>query len=283
MYKGLFFGLSTIDIINYVSYYPSSNDKLRAKKQLAYAGGPATNASIAFAAFSNVTKLVTSIAKNSVSEITLNDIKKHQVKLINVASEKSIPIISAINIDVSNGDRSVVYTDTDRVTIDTAIITSQLLDNIDLVMLDGYYMEGAIALAQLAKKMMIPVVLDGGSWKEGMDELLPLVSYAICSQNFTVPGDDVISYLQNKRIEHLAITRGANPILVRSKAIEDTIDIPQSKVVDTLGAGDIFHGSFCHFLLAGKDFFQALRKASEIASRSCMFYGPREWINKSSV
>jgi sugar/nucleoside kinase (ribokinase family) len=51
--------------------------------------------------------------------------------------------------------------------------------------------------------------------------------------------------------------------------------------VDTLGAGDIFHGSFCHYLLEHNDFLLSLERAGEVASLSCASLGTRAWIEQA--
>ncbi|MDJ0536213.1 MAG: PfkB family carbohydrate kinase [Xenococcaceae cyanobacterium MO_207.B15] len=48
------------------------------------------------------------------------------------------------------------------------------------------------------------------------------------------------------------------------------------KAVDTLGAGDIFHGAFCNYILQ-EDFPTALFLAAQMASKSCQFFGTRSW------
>ena len=57
MHTGIFLGLATTDIIYYVSRHPHSNEKMRAERQLSFAGGPATNAAVAFAALGNAATL----------------------------------------------------------------------------------------------------------------------------------------------------------------------------------------------------------------------------------
>jgi sugar/nucleoside kinase (ribokinase family) len=47
--------------------------------------------------------------------------------------------------------------------------------------------------------------------------------------------------------------------------------------VDTMGAGDIFHGAFCYFFSIGYGFEESLERAAEIASESCRYRGTREW------
>ena len=54
---------------------------------------------------------------------------------------------------------------------------------------------------------------------------------------------------------------------------------PVVEAVDTLGAGDIFHGAYCHFLGQGSSFTDALELAGRIAAQSCRYFGTREWIS----
>jgi len=53
---------------------------------------------------------------------------------------------------------------------------------------------------------------------------------------------------------------------------------PAAAAIDTLGAGDIFHGAFCHAFAESGDLSASLASAAEIASRACAFWGPRRWI-----
>ena len=65
---------------------------------------------------------------------------------------------------------------------------------------------------------------------------------------------------------HVAITRGANPILGWDRGRRFEIDIRKMDAVDTLGAGDVLHGAFCYHFARMGEFEPALRMASEIAT-----------------
>lgn len=56
------------------------------------------------------------------------------------------------------------------------------------------------------------------------------------------------------------------------------IVVPRATAVDTLGAGDILHGAFCHYYAAGQSFTDALRAAAAVATESCAYLGTREWM-----
>ena len=287
MHTGVFLGLATTDIIYYVARHPRNNEKLRAERQLSFAGGPATNAAVAFAAFGNAATLVTGIGSHPLAQLPKNDIADYNVQLIDCADKpRRPPILASIMVDLSTGERCVVYAHTEVRKLRSEAIRPSILEGAQILMLDGHYLPQAIELAAMARSRGIPVVLDGGSWKEGLDRLLPLVDYAICSDNFYPPGctdkQEVIASLRQAGLEHFAITRDDDPIIAHHQG--QTIELPvlDIDVIDTMGAGDIFHGAFCHFLLH-EDFLASLEGATKIAGLSCTSLGTRAWIDLAKI
>ncbi len=284
MHKGVFLGLATADIVYYVPHHLQSNQKMKAERQLAFAGGPATNAAVAFAAFGNEAALVTGLGQNPLAHVAKQDIAEHNVQLIDCTDQpRRPPVLASILVDLSSGDRSVVYSNTDLRKLRHEAVNESLLEYADVLMLDGYYLPQAIQMAAWARELRIPVVLDGGSWKEGLDALLPLVDYAVCSNNFFLPGSTdaagVISRLRGYGVDHIAITRDGDPILAHTAGVTSELPVMPIQPVDTLGAGDIFHGAFCHYLLEN-DFLRSLERAGEVASLSCTSLGTRAWIEQ---
>jgi len=284
MHKGMFLGLATADIVYYVPHHLEHNQKLKAERQLAYAGGPATNAAVAFAAFGNETSLITGLGQHPLAHVAKADLADHKVHLVDCTDQpRRPPILSAIIVDLSNGERSVVYSNTDLRKLRQDCVHESTLEYADILMLDGYYLPQAMQLAHWAKPLHVPVVLDGGSWKEGLDKLLPLVDYAICSSVFQPPGctdtNSIIACLRDYGVEHIALTRDGEPIIAHTQGQTSDVPVMAVKAVDTLGAGDIFHGAFCHYILEN-DFLLSLERAGEVASLSCTSLGTRAWIEQ---
>lgn len=286
MHKGIFLGLATADIVYYVAHHLRNNEKLKAERQLAYAGGPATNAAVAFAAFDNEATLITGLGQHPLAHVAKHDIIEHKLTLVDATEQpKRSPVLASILVDLSSGERAVVYSNTDLRKLRHDAVNETTLEYADLLMLDGYYLPQAIQLATWAKQTGVPVILDGGSWKDGMERLLPLVDYAICSDNFMPPAckqrAEVFSTLRHFGIEHIAITRGGEPVLALIDGEIIEVPVMPIKPVDTLGAGDIFHGAFCHYILERNTFPLALERAGEVASLSCTSLGTRAWIEQA--
>ena len=284
MSKGIFLGLTTADIIYYVPHHPQNNQNMKTERQLAYAGGAAANAAVTFAAFDNQTTLITGLGNHLLARIAKKDLAEHQVQLIDGTDQpKRSPIHAAILVDLSNGDRSVIYSNTDVRKLRPETINKSMLEDADILLLDGYYLPQAIQMAQWARQLHIPVILDSGIWREDLDALLPLVNYAICSSAFFPPGctdtASVLAHLDSYGIEHMAITRGEDSIIARSQGETTELPVMPVKTVDTLGAGDIFHGAFCHYIL-NHGFLTSLARAAEVATLSCASLGTRAWIEQ---
>ncbi|MBW4621668.1 MAG: sugar kinase [Cyanosarcina radialis HA8281-LM2] len=291
-FRGLFVGLITLDTIYLAESAPSNNQKIVALDYTVAAGGPATNAAVTFSYLSNqdrpssVTKLVGAIGTHPISQLIRSDLANYQIQIVDLAAKNSEPPpISSIIVTRSTGDRAVVSLNAKNRQIEGQAIDSSILQDIDMVLIDGHQIAIGEAIASGAKAKNIPVVIDGGSWKHGFQKVLPFVDYAICSANFFPPNcnnaAEVFAYLSSIGIPHIAITEGKKPIKYLSGDRSGAIDVPQLQALDTLGAGDIFHGAFCYYILQA-DFPQALASAAKIASHACQFFGPRQWMEISN-
>lgn len=272
---GLFVGLVTLDLIYLADAPPSANQKIVAQEITIAAGGPATNAAIAFQHLGNSATLIGAIGSHPICHLVQSDLQACNVHVMDLDPTKlESPPVSSIVVTQSTGDRAVVSLNAVRSQIPSDRISPNILDNIDIVLIDGHQMAIGSMIAKMARDRNIPVVIDAGSWKPGFDTVFPWVDYAVCSANFHPPTDQtVFDYLQNFGIPHIAITQGKNSIELPTLKI----DVPQVSIVDTLGAGDIFHGAFCHFILK-QSFATALSQAAKIAAHSCQFFGTREWM-----
>lgn len=309
MTTGLFVGLITLDVMYLTPHLPAPNQKIVAQDYAIAAGGPATNAAIAFqylehlaqqatrvegarsnlaAAPTAATRLMGVLGRHALSQFALADLQQRAIEVIDLDPDCTQPLpTSSILVTQATGDRAVVSLNATRSQVSDYPI-AQALAGVEVVLIDGHQMAIGRRVAQQAKAQQIPVVIDAGSWKPGFETVLPLADYVICSAHFYPPGctthQDVFAYLQASGVPHLAITRGAEPILCRSAAETgqsqaNEIPVPAAQVIDTLGAGDVLHGAFCHFVVRS-DFKTALDQAARIAAQSCQSFGTRAWMTQ---
>lgn len=283
---GLFIGLSTLDMIYLASGPPQANQKLVAQDSLISAGGPATNAATTFAHLGNTAHLLSAMGQHPITQLMRSDLARIRPSILHTdltPTQTQSPPVSSIVVTQTTGERAVISLNAQRQIAQPDQIPQEQWEQLtttDIMLIDGHQIPVSLAIAQQATD--IPTVLDGGSWKPGLEKLLPYINYAICSTDFHPPGcEDIqstVEYLKQTLPDsaHIAITQGELPILYWDGTV-GTVPVPQITPVDTLGAGDIFHGAFCHFILHS-DFPQALAQAAHVASTACQLFGTRAWI-----
>lgn len=286
--KGLFVGLATVDLTYSVDDVPRCNQKISVPGQHIAAGGPATTAAATFAFLGGRAALVTAVGSHPLGTIIRTDLERFDVALHDLARRrKEPPPVSSIMVVRDTGERTVVSANAAVFSPIPAEFNPRWLSGVQILQVDGHYMPLCVAAARLAHRRGIPVVLDSGSWKEGMSGLLRFTDIAICSDDYRPPGcrdvEDVLEFFAARRIRQVAITRGGGPIRFVDHRESGTVAVEKIRPVDTLGAGDIFHGVFCYYAgQQGYNFRDALAAAARAATFSCRYPGTRLWMEKVS-
>ena len=81
-----------------------------------------------------------------------------------------------------------------------------------------------------------------------------------------------------KAIEIAAVTLGARGLVACTGGEPYSIPAEPVEVVDSTGAGDVFHGALLAALLGGRSIDRSLRLASRVAAMSCRGLGGRAAI-----
>ncbi|WP_156181357.1 PfkB family carbohydrate kinase [Actinobaculum suis] len=252
--------------------------------------------------------LLTRLSADLVGNLIRADLEEHQVTV----HAQSLPAgvsstVATILVTESTGERAVISaTDQRPVQPEPAEIGLDLcnLRNIDVIETDGYETDLTLAVLQAGRAHGIPTILDGGSWKPYMEQLLPYIDVAIVSEAFAAtcaqlsPGPEsssqvrhtrasetahaLFAYLEQFGVQYAAITRGPRPILYRAAGKYGEVLPCQVAAVDTLGAGDFFHGAFTKSI-AGKPlnettFVAGLHHGAQIAAQSIQSFGTRTWL-----
>ena len=279
--KGLFVGLTTLDIQYFVTEHPLANTKVKASAPVIAAGGPAANAAIAFALLNGSADFLSCVGNNHFTSFIVSDFEKHGVHLIDAFENDDFsPITATIITNTNTSDRTIVTHHPESNAEQNAQNKINDIKNYDFVFTDGFYPQLAIPLLKQAKQNNIPVIFDGGSWKPQMPDLLPLLDIAVFSSNFNPPNchsvAEIFDFLNQYGISHYAISQGNKPILTPNQKI----DIEQVKAFDSLADGDFLHGALCWYYMQTKNFVNSLSDASVIASFSTKFKGTRQWIDQ---
>ena len=148
----------------------------------------------------------------------------------------------------------------------------EILRSADLLHLDGRDVAGSLLAARTTRGI---VSLDLGTMRDGLEEIFPHCNLILASRKggagaFPEKVNDPLAQVQgflDAGAEVAAVTLAERGVALGWRGgPEPTILAPHRapSVVDTCGAGDAFHGAFCHAYVAGAspteaaDFAQAL-------------------------
>nr|WP_225957685.1 PfkB family carbohydrate kinase [Amycolatopsis lexingtonensis] len=261
-------GLCTVDVVQRVDELPAPGEKVQSLRVDVAAGGPATNAAVTAAALGAEATLLTVLGAHPLAALARADLEAHGVRLIDLApSLTEPPPVSAVAVRDRDGERTVVS----RNAAERHFHVKVPLLAADVVLLDGHYPELALAVARGTEA---PVVLDAGSWKPVLDELLPLVDVAACSAHFTAPEPG----LHERGVPTVITTAGPGPVRW-STADGGSGEVPVASVAarDTLGAGDVWHGALAVAVAREATVPDRIRFANEVAAERVRQVGPRSW------
>lgn len=276
---GVFVGRSTLDIVYGCARFPEPDGKVDAEVAYVTGGGPALNAAVAFSALGGRARLCSLVGQGMFADRARADLEDHGVELEDVAAGEAdvLPVSSVI---LTGPSRAIVNQPLPQA---SAALGPERLERLlaarpDVVLSDGHLPELALPVLRRAREAGVPTVLDGGSWKPWTAELLPWIDVAIVSSRFAPPGaEDVLAFMRRSAAA-AAVTNGPGPVRWSAADASGEILPHLTVAVDTLGAGDIFHGAFCHAYAKSRDFSASLAAAAAVASRSCVFWGPRRWM-----
>jgi sugar/nucleoside kinase (ribokinase family) len=279
----LFIGRATLDVVYYLDSFPAEDTKTFARMMRAAPGGPATNAAITHALLGGHAVLMTAMGGGPWSAPVRKELDRLGIGLIDLAAGAAYETpLTTVLVNEAGATRTIVNPPHSSVSIPPLENWNAQWGAVpDLVLTDGFHLTETLPLIGNLHGQRVPICLDGGSWKPGTDVLAPLLTAAICSERFMVPGrppDATIEWFVEMGVPCIAITRGQNPILGYDHGRRFEIEIEKIDAVDTLGAGDVLHGAFCFDFAQARGFEPALRKAARNASLSCKAHGIRQWI-----
>lgn len=283
--RGVFAGLATLDVIHRIEMPPGPNEKVTARAQFIAAGGPAANAAVTFAALGGQAVLVTALGQGMIAETVTAELREQGVEVIDVTPRlRDVAPVSSVAVLEATGERSVIGGDATglRAPRPAPELVRDLLVGADVVLLDGHHPELARAVRDEARRAALPVVLDAGRWKPIMGELVRAVTDVVASADFRTPdaatAGDTATELRSRGATTVVTTAGPDPVRWWEGGRRGAIPVPQVHAVDTLGAGDVFHGAYAYALAAGAGIEERIRYAAAVAAIRCSMVGPRSWV-----
>lgn len=275
-------GIPVRDLTFGVDAVPGRGQKFSADRFTQICGGNALNAAIGISRLGGRASLTGPMgdAAEAESQYIFDDLAKENIDTSQLVHMPGLVTpVSAIMMD-ETGERTIIsFRDPAlwKVQLPAADV---LLKDCDAILIESRCASFATDLCHQACQRGIPVIVDVDSTISQSEGLLSASSHLIFSDEALQSTAGIADSLQAlKKIATLthafvAVTRGPKGTLWLDDkgATHETAAFPVH-TVDTLGAGDIFHGAFALEFAGGADIPHALRFASAAAALKCTRYG----------
>jgi sulfofructose kinase len=276
-------GIAVLDFVFQVDEMPTKPEKHRAKAVKAVGGGIAANAAVAVARQGGDSWLITRVGDDFVASDILTELEREKV---NYRLSERFPgvksQVSCILVD-NRGERMIIsYSDPD-IPDGVDWLPKRLPLGIGCVLGDTRWETGAKHMFGLARAAGVPAVLDVDRKPKDLDLIRasthPAFSAQACREMTGI--DDVAKgaeLLAKAFPGWLAVTDGPAGVYWTDGGVIRNSPAFKVEVVDTLGAGDTWHGAFALGLAEGMAPERAIRYASAVAALKCTRFGGRAGI-----
>jgi sulfofructose kinase len=279
-------GYSSVDYLGIVSEYPPPADvKMPMDEFIKQGGGPVATALVALSRLGAKTAFVGKMGDDEFGNFMKKELKKENVDISKVVTEPGASSQFAfIIVDGETGKRTILWSQSDVSPLRESEIDQDFVTSARMLHLDGLQMEAALASARWGRESGMTVVLDGDTLRDGIEELVKLTDVLIASHHFALQFtgekdvDKAIYKMRSFGPKVVGVTLGVEGCVISWE--DNIIRKPAFKVdvVDTTGAGDVFHGAFIYGLLQNWDIDKTAVFANAVAAMKCRKLGGRAGI-----
>lgn len=283
--KLLSVGALTLDTILRVETLPTHQGKFIASDGVQIAAGMATSAACAARRLGAEVFLWASVGDDGVGDQLLAGVEAEGVDCSFVRRVKGARSALASIVVDAHGERIIVPFYDPNAQADPEALPATDLAAFDAVLVDVRWPGAAAFALTAARSAGRPAILDADTAPlDVLERLLPLASHIVASETaarivcgHALDPETACADLASRTDAFVAVTGGAAGSWWhdRSAGCVRHIAAPKVKAVDTLAAGDVFHGAFAVGLAEAMPLGQALRFASAAAALKCQRFGGR--------
>ncbi len=252
--QALFIGHTYIDVTLLCDRVPSGDEKTVAQDYAVSFGGNAVTAAFACAKLGTIPDLIATVADDWLGRMFLDMAATYQIPVHARRVQRS----SLSFVLPNDGKRAIIRARDDHYLEPFPVLD---LAGCRALHLDGHQSDAALFYAKACRAKGILTSLDGGGLRGNIEELFSFIDVAIvaerlCEQMALSP-KDMLGYLKAKGCKIGGITMGERGMLwYDEKGMISTLPalpVSSSAIIDTSGAGDVFHGAYIASYLAAPE------------------------------
>ncbi|MGB8474560.1 MAG: PfkB family carbohydrate kinase, partial [Candidatus Acidiferrum sp.] len=275
-------GENATDTVLRLAQFPALGTKVEMIGARIMPGGQVATSLIACQRWGLRTHYVGVVGDDPAAEIHRRELRRAGVRTELVHIPRSLSQLSFIFVDTSTGERTIAWIRDPRLTVPPSFVQRRWVTSARLLHVDGHDPATSSLAASWARASGIPVVADLDHMNPRLARLLPFVDYPVTSREFPVDATG-----ENDLLKALPLLQGKYGFRLFCATIgvggalawdgnrfwyAPSYKVP---VVDTTGAGDLFHAAFSYGILHQWDTQQILDFSCAAAGLNCQVLGAR--------
>lgn len=277
-------GITVLDRIWYLADLPKEGGKYVANNYTEVGGGPAATAAVAAAKLGADVDFIGRVGDDDTGSRLLAELESLGVntrftRIFKGARSSQ----SAVLVDAS-GERIIANYPSPDLPEEADWLQDIDFSQWDVVLADVRWHDGAKQALTLARQQGVTTILDADITPQNIADLVALSDHAA----FSAPGlqrmtqiaeaESALKKAQTLTNGHVYVTQGKDGCYWLEKGALSHLPAFQIDVVDTTGAGDVFHGALAVGLAQNQPAQDAVRFASAVAALKCTRPGGRAGI-----
>ena len=248
--QALFIGQTYIDVTFLTDRMPTGDEKHVASAYAVSFGGNAVTAAFCCAKLGIRPDLLATVADDWLGRMFLDMAAKYGIAI----HARKVSTSSLSFIMPNDGKRAIVRCRDDDYLQPFPILQ---LTGCRALHVDGHQPDAALHYAKLCRQAGILTSLDGGGLRSNTHELLGFIDVAIvaerlCQQMGHEP-EAMLDYLKSRGCRIGGVTLGERGLVwyddTGAVRTLPALAVPPDRVLDTSGAGDVFHGAYIYSYL----------------------------------
>ncbi len=279
-------GCACLDFLGIVPHLPDRDDQVWMSDSTQQGGGMVSTGLVTLSRLGVSTTFAGKVGNDTAGRVVKEEFDLYGVDSANlIMTPGASTPVSMILVDESTGQRTIMAGGS-SVEMFPSEVPAGVVASAKYLLLDTTTRQAALAAARIARAAGVPVVLDADSLSRPQDivDLLRATDYLIASRVFA----EALTGLADPAEAAESLAGYGSPVTVVTLGEEGSYTLAGDRtfhtpaftveVVDTTGAGDVYHGAFIFGLLQKWGLEKTAEFASAVAAMSCTRLGGRQGI-----
>ena len=278
-------GENATDIVLRLKDFPARDGKTDTVSREIRLGGQVATAVFAAAKWGLRTRYIGAAGSDRNADLHHQELRKHGVESHLARIRGAESRLSYILVEQPSGSRAVLCHRDPKVKLEKAQLKREWFQRTRLLHVDGENPEASRLAATWAREAGVPVMCDLDVFREELRFVMPQVDFPVLSLGILQAlggSNDPLRALPSIRIKHgsklVCTTMGEQGALAWDGERFWYAPSYRVPVVDTTGAGDLFHAGFAYGLLHGWDPQGMIEFGCAAAGLNCTAHGARGGI-----